>query len=120
MSIAPTRVELGAFAQGEIPPPIQHTFTDFLDQPVDLTGFGRLETNIKEELDSNANPLGVGATTVVAPATLGVVQYQWTADDMADLGDYEVQIRVWDEALKRYASDLFIYSVYDGPETAPV
>jgi hypothetical protein len=113
----PTKVELGAFAQGEVPPPLVVTFTDFDSNVVDLTGFASLQTNIQEEIGNNQNPLGTG-TTVLTDAVGGEVTYTWVRDDMADTGEYEAQVWV-NNGTNYFASDLYTYSVYDGPGTPP-
>lgn len=112
----PTRIELGAYAAGEIPPPVEVTFTDFDGAPIDLTGFGTRQMNI-ESIPPVPGPLG-GNTPILVDGPGGVVQYQWTATDMATPADYTAQLWVSDGTFK-YASDLIIFTVYDGPGVAP-
>ena len=113
----PTKTDLGAFAAGEVPPPLEISFTDFEEAAVDLTGFTSLQMNIDEELASNQNPLGTG-TIIVTDAAAGKVTYTWVRDDMLDVGEYTAQGWV-DDTVNYYASDLYTYSVYDGPGDPP-
>lgn len=113
----PTKTDLGAFAAGEVPPLIEISFVDFDEVVVDLTGFTDLQMNITEELNANQNPLGTGVI-VVSDASNGKVTYTWVRDDMLDAGEYTAQAWV-DDSVSYYASDLYIYSVYDGPGDPP-
>lgn len=113
----PTEVDLGAFAAGEVPPPLQITFRDFDGNAVNLTGFGNLQMNIEEELGANQNPLGTGTITAT-DAPNGVIEYTWVRDDMLDIGEYTAQAWV-DDGVNYFASDLYTYSIYDGPGTPP-
>lgn len=113
----PTKVELGAFAAGEVPPDLVVSYTDFDGNVVNLTGFSVVEMNIEEELGSNTQPLGTGTVNISDPPN-GEVTYQWHRNDMLDTGEYQAQVWVSD-GNKYYASDLYIYSVYDGPEEPP-
>lgn len=113
----PVKTDLGAFSAGEVPPLLEISFTDFDGVAVDLTGFSNKQMNIDEELSANSNPLGTG-TVVVSDPVNGVVTYTWTKDDMADPGEYTAQLWV-DNGTNFFASDLYIYSVYDGPGVNP-
>lgn len=117
MSLKIVKIELGAFAAGEIPPPIQHTYRDFDAQPVDLDGFSTLAFNV-EATPTVEGPIGDGAIARVLPYSSGKVDYTWSATDMAEPATYTAQMWVSD-GVNRFASDLFIYVVYDGPEDAP-
>lgn len=111
----PTKVDLGAFAQGEVPPPLEVTYTDFDNVAVDITGFA-VQTNIEEELAGGAG-LGTG-TTAISDGPAGKLTYTWVKADMANTGEYTLQ--TWaDDGTNYYASDLYTYSVYDGPGVAP-
>ncbi len=113
----PATSELGAFAAGEVPPPLVITYLDFEKDPVDLTGFGNLQMNIDEELSANSNPLGTGFLTVTDPAG-GVLSYTFVRDDMLDIGEYTAQGWV-NNGTNYFASDLYTYTVYDGPGEPP-
>jgi hypothetical protein len=113
----PKKVDLGAFAAGEVPPPLEITFRDFEEAVVDLTGFTSLQMNIDEELGSNNNPLGTGVIAMT-DAPNGLVTYGWVRDDMFDPGEYTSQAWV-DNGVNFFASDLYIYSIYDGPGSPP-
>ncbi len=113
----PTTSELGAFAAGEVPPPLVVTYLDFDEAPVNLSGFANLQANIDEELGSNQNPLGTG-TVVLTDAPNGVLEYTWVRDDMLDIGEYTAQLWV-NNGTNFFASDLYTYTVYDGPGEPP-
>lgn len=118
MASQPVTFELGAFAAGEVPPALEISFTDWNGQPVDLSGFATVQCNIDEELDSAANPLGTGNIIVVGDGTGGVVKYTWVRDDMLTPGEYTLQ--AWtSNGVNYFASDLYLYSVYDGPGDPP-
>lgn len=113
----PVTHDLGAFAAGEIPPPLVLTFRDFNGSPVDLTTFTIRAVNI-ESIPAHDN-LGEGQITVVGDPANGQLQYAWTANDMLETGEYILQAWVYNGSNQRYASDLYQYTVYDGPGEAP-
>ena len=113
----PTITELGAFAAGEVPPALQITFTDFDGLAVNLTGFANLQCNVEEELAANQNPLGTGSI-VLTDGPTGIVTYTWVRDDMLDVGEYQLQAWI-DNGVLYFASDLYKYTVYDGPGSPP-
>lgn len=113
----PTTSELGAFAAGEVPPPLVITYLDFNNNPVNLTGFTNLQMNIEEELGTAAGTLGAGAIALT-DAPNGVLEYTWVRADMIEIGEYTAQAWV-DNGTNYYASDLYTYTVYDGPEDPP-
>ena len=113
----PREVDLGAFAAGEVPPPLEISYTDFDGLPVPLTGYTNLQMNIEEELGANQNPLGTGGI-VLTDDVGGVVTYTWVRDDMLDVGEYTAQAWV-NNGTNYFASDLYKYSVYDGPGDPP-
>lgn len=116
MAQVPVKILLGAFAAGEVPPPLLHQFLDFSGEVINLTGFTTLDMNI-EVIPSVTGPLGDGTVTVT-DAPNGKVQYEWTSTDMADPGDYVAQLWV-SNGTNWYASDPIEFSVYDGPGVAP-
>ncbi len=113
----PATADLGAFAAGEVPPPLEITFLDFNKNPVNLTGFAFLQMNVQEELGSEASPLGLGGVVLTDPAG-GVFEYTWVRADMFTVGEYTAQGWV-NNGTQFYASDLYTYTVYDGPEDPP-
>ena len=117
MAIQPIKTELAAFAEGEVPPDLQITFTDFDGNAVNLTGFANVQMNIEEELEGTTG-FGTG-TIVVTDAVNGIVTYTWVRADMTTAGEYQAQAWV-NNGTKYFASDLYLYSVYDGPGTQPV
>ncbi len=111
----PVKTDLGAFAEGEVPPDLQITFTDFDGNAVNLTGFASIQMNIEEELAGDG--FGTGGITATDAAG-GEVTYVWVRADMTTAGEYTAQAWV-NNGTKYFASDLFTYSVYDGPGTQP-
>jgi hypothetical protein len=116
MASQPVEIELGAFAQGEVPPDLEVAFKDSDGVEVNLTGFTP-HIRIAEELNKGAANLGTGAITIPTPAD-GKAVYVWVRDDMANVGQYQAQAWVTD-GTKYYASDLYNYTVYDGPGDPP-
>lgn len=117
MAQQPTKVLIGAFAQGEIPVPITHTFFDFNEEPIDISAFATRAMRIEGVPDPGVS-LGTNPVDFLTDGTDGKIVYQWTDEDMAHVGDFEAQMWVYDGIL-RFASDLILYSVYDGPGEAP-
>jgi len=118
MANTPTKQELGAFAEGAIPPPFEHTFTDFNGAVVDVSGF-TLQMNI-EAIPVVTGPLGTGSIGFLTDGTDGIVVYNWSATDMATAADYTAQMWVANGGgTQKYESDLLTYRVYDGPGSAP-
>lgn len=114
---SPVKIDLGAFAAGEVPPILSHTFTDFDGVVVDLTGFTTLAMNI-EAIPDVTGPLGGGLIVFDGNGSDGIVNYTWTDDDMEEPSGYTAQMWV-SNGTNKYASDLIIYNVYDGPGDAP-
>ncbi len=54
----------------------------------------------------------------ITDAPGGVAVYVWVRDDMLNVGEYKAQAWV-EDGTKYYASDLYAYSVYDGPGDPP-
>ena len=116
MPIQPVEIDLAAFAQGEVPPDLQVTFRDFDKNPVNLTGFSNLQMNIQGEL---AGFVGFGTGAIaLTDAAGGVVTYTWARGDFQTIDDFKAQAWV-NNGTKYFASDLYLYSVYDGPGTPP-
>jgi hypothetical protein len=113
----PTKIDLGAFAAGEIPPRLTHTYYDFTGVIVDISTFATRAMNI-EAVPAVTGPLGTGTVDFVTDGTDGAVEYIWTTTDMAEPGSYSAQIWV-SNGTNRYASDLILFTVYDGPGDAP-
>ena len=113
----PTTVDLGAFAAGEVPPDLAISFKDFDGNAISLSGYSA-EIRIQEELGAL---VGSGAIIISDPGN-GIATYTWVQDDMLVVGQYTVQAWVLEGATatsKRYASDLYTYTVYDGPGDPP-
>ncbi len=116
MPIIPIQIDLAAFAQGEVPPDLQITFLDFDKNPVNLTGFANLQMNIEGDI-SGTTGYGTGPI-VLTDAANGVVTYTWARADLQTIDDFLAQAWV-DNGTKYFASDLYVYSIYDGPGTPP-
>lgn len=101
--------DLGRFAIGEIPDPIQHQFLSLIG-PIPLTGY---TASIDIESRPLQTGLGTGTVTIVDSPS-GIVQYTWHEDDMAEIGYYRLQMHV-SKVGSRLSSDIFTYEVYDGP-----
>jgi hypothetical protein len=115
----PTIVDLGAFAQGEVPPDLLVTFQDNDGNSINISGF-TTEIRIAEEL-KGVTGFGTGVVTVL-DAVNGQISYAWVQPDMLTQGQFTVQAWVLegtDPDSKRYASDLYTYTVYDGPGDPP-
>lgn len=117
MANTPTKQELGAFAEGAIPPPFEHTFTDFDGLAVDVSGF-TMQMNI-EAIPTVPDTLGGGTIGYTTDGTDGKVTYNWSATDMTTAADYSAQMWVSNGTTQKYESDLLTYRVYDGPGSAP-
>jgi hypothetical protein len=113
----PNKIDLGAFAEGEVPPVLAHIFTDFDNNPVDISSFTTIQMNI-EAVPPVTGPLGGGTIGFQGDGTDGVVEYYWSATDMAGAASYTAQVWV-SNGVNKYASDLILYTVYDGPGSAP-
>ena len=114
---SPVKLDLGAFAAGEIPPILSHTFTDFDGVVIDLSSFTTVAMNI-EAVPGVTGPLGGGSVAYATDGTDGVLRYTWVADDMMEPSSYTAQMWV-SNGTNRFASDLILYTVYDGPGDAP-
>lgn len=114
---APIKIDLGAFAAGEVPPILSHTFRDFDGVLVDISTFATQSMNI-EAVPAVTGPLGTGNVAFDTDGTDGVLNYTWVVDDMAEPSGYTSQLWV-SNGTNWYASDLIIYTVYDGPGSAP-
>ena len=118
MANIPTKKELGAFANGAIPPPFEHTYTDFDGAVVDVSGF-TLQMNI-DAVPGVTGPLGGGSIGFKTDGTDGVVVYNWSTTDMLEASGYTGQMWVKNPTgTQKYESDLLLYAVYDGPGDAP-
>jgi hypothetical protein len=113
----PVKIDLGAFAAGEIPPILSHTFRDFDGNVVDISTFGTQAMNI-EAIPAVTGTLGAGSVDFDTDGTDGVLNYTWVAADMAEPSSYTGQLWV-SNGTNAYASDLILYTVYDGPGDAP-
>ncbi len=117
MAIKVTKIELGAFAAGAVPPDIIHTYLDEDGEVVDISAFGTRQMNI-EAIPSVAGTLGSATVDFVTNGSDGKIKYAWALADMAEESSYEAQMWV-SNGTKKFESDLLIYVVYDGPGSAP-
>ncbi len=112
--MAAPQQDLGTFAAGEVPYPLEHTFKDSDGVVIDLTGF-----NTWVAFEGDITLAGSGAVAIDGDPTTGIVSYTWVYDDMGLAGKEEFLIWVEDNT-NQLASDKFKYTVYDGPGTTPV
>ena len=110
----PKKHNLGVFAAGEIPFPLQHTYKDAQSVAIDMTGWSVSTT---AEGPDESGSYGSGAVVFTNEAG-GEVEYTWVAADFQDVGKYNMLI--WaEDGTNRLASDLFVWEVYDGPGATP-
>ena len=111
------KISLGAFAAGEIPGPIVHTFLDKNGTAIDIDGW----TVLGFYVEGPEGDVDMGNPTITDGPN-GVVTYEWQADDLQVPGDYSgllwVQNTVSNPSL-RLASDRFVWTVEDGPGPTP-
>lgn len=120
MANTPTKQELGAFAEGAIPPPFEHTYTDFDGVAVDMSGGGWSYAMNIESIPPVTGPLGSGTIGFTTDGSDGKVTYNWSGTDMLEQADYTAQMWVRNAGgTQKYESDLLTYRVYDGPGSAP-
>lgn len=111
----PISIFLGVFAAGEIPFPFIHTFKDSDGQPISLAGW---TADIAYEGPEETGTYGTGAVDIDLTPTTGKVSYDWDPLDFIDVGKYEFVLWV-DNGVRRLASDLIKYEVYDAPGDLP-
>lgn len=112
------KISLGAFAAGEIPVPISHTYLDGSSSAINISTWTLLGFYIRfpdgtEEIKS---------ITFETDGTDGKVRYDWEAADMTQLGKHTGLLWVADDPstpATRLASDLFVWEVKDGPGPTP-
>lgn len=104
--------DLGQFASGAVPPPIENTYKDFNGAIVDLTGFSTLVTRIDGPSGASLTPST--PTNKDADPTNGTLIYNFTSSDMLVPGFYRLQMWASNGTIK-LESDVFTYEVYDGP-----
>lgn len=109
----PKKLNLGVFAAGEWPYAVAHQFTSN-DVPVDLSPFTAF-VNIEGPDETVA--VGQGTVAIDDPLN-GLVSYTWVEDDFKGVGKYKMLIWV-ESSSNRFASDLIVYEVYDGPGPTP-
>ena len=109
------KINLGAFAAGEIPFPLEHQYLTSGSQVVDISGWDVLGFFV----DGPDDPLIMG-TPVITDGPNGVVTYTWEASDMQEPGDYTGLLWVENPSgTLRLASDRFVWTVEDGPGPTP-
>lgn len=90
-------------------PKLLCVYTDGDDNPIDITGFSPApECNIK-------NPDGTeqSITGTITDAANGQFEFAFSATTFEALGDYEVQVEVFDTAGDNEVYDRFIYRVVE-------
>lgn len=103
---------LGLFSSGAVPPAVEHTYLDFNDAVVDLTGYTTLVARIDGPTGATLTPST--PTVKSGDPLLGTLIYAWDASDMLIPGFYRLQL--WaSNGTNKLESDVFTYEVYDGP-----
>jgi len=103
-----TIVNLGVFAKGEVPEPIQITIQDADGVVIDLTAM-TAEFEIVA-VRQTVPGLGTGTTTIT-DAVNGVTKYVWVTADFATVGTFRGQMWVGDAATLKLASFIYQYEV---------
>ena len=103
-----TIVNLGVFAKGEVPEPIQITIQDADGVVIDLTGM-TAEFDIVS-VREDVSGLGTGASSITN-FTGGVTKYIWVTADMNTVGTFRGQMWVGDGATFKIASFIYQYEV---------
>ena len=110
----PKKHNLGVFAAGEVPFPLEHTYKDANGTAIDMTGWS---VSVTAEGPEDTGSYGAG-TVVFTDEAGGVAEYTWAATDFIDVGKYTMLL--WaEDGTNRLASDLFVWEVYDGPGDTP-
>lgn len=111
------KISLGAFAAGEIPGPIVHSFLDKNGVVIDITDWVVLGFYV----EGPEGTVEMGAP-FISDEENGVVTYVWQADDMQVPGDYSGLLWIQNTASNpslRLASYRFVWTVEDGPGPTP-
>lgn len=103
-----TIVNLGVFAKGEIPEPLQITIQDADGVAIDLTAW-TVDFVISAVRQTVAG-LGAGASTIITP-TSGITRYTWVAADFATVGTFRGQMWAGDGGTTKLGSDIYQYEV---------
>ena len=103
-----TIINLGVFAKGEVPEPIEITIQDADGVAVDLTGM----TAEFEIVSVRATVSGLGTgTSSITNFTGGITKYVWVTADMNTVGTFRGQMWVGDSATFKIASFIYQYEV---------
>lgn len=103
---------LGPYTAGELPEPWEHTFTDYLDVPIDITGF---TVKVTYRLDYGAQ---VTRTGLVSDGPAGKALYAWTAADLTTAGRVTGEMTVGNGTNARYARRFAMR--IDSPQGGPL
>jgi hypothetical protein len=101
-----SKVTLGPYTAGEIPPPFTYTFEDADGTPISLAGYDAKlvwkRGSTVEERDATVDPDQVNNP--------GQVMYAWVEDDLATAGSYQADLWVGN-SVYRFASVRLVWSV---------
>lgn len=103
-----TIVNLGVFAKGEIPEPLQITIQDADGVAIDLTSM--TADFVIESVREDVSGLGMGVSSLT-DATNGVTQYVWVTADMNTVGTFRGQMWVGDGSTIKLASFIYQYEI---------
>ncbi len=112
-----TIVNLGVFAKGEIPEPIQITIQDADGAVIDLTGF--TAKFVIEAVRQTVSGLGAGTTTIPDEPN-GITQYVWVLADFNTIGTFRGQMWVGTSGALKLASFIYQYEVEEITTAASV
>lgn len=109
------KINLGAYAAGEIPPPLSHQYLGNDRLPLPITGWIVLGFFVEGDA-----PCGLGDLQITDGPN-GIITYTWDPDDMQTPGNYRGLMWVQNDPdpTVRLASDLFLWTVVDGPGPTP-
>lgn len=99
-----TSAVIGPYVTGEKPPPLNYTFLDSTNAPINLTGY-TAKVNVRERYGAATQY----NATVSTPAS-GVVTYAWTGSEFPTPGSYQAEIWVGN-GVTRYDSILLKFDV---------
>lgn len=99
---------IGPFFTGEVPLPLEVTFTDADGTVINLTGY---DTEAKIDDVAGATVAPAGVASIPTPAN-GIVEYEWGAGDLDAAGWFTLQLWVGN-GTTRIASLPYRYLVED-------
>lgn len=110
------KIQLGAFAAGEIPFPLEHEYETKDGQTIDISGW----TVLGFYVEGPDGEFVMDSLPVISDGPGGIVTYTWGANDLQEPGDYSGLMWIRNPGTTlRFASDRFVWTVEDGPGPTP-